>query len=90
MKEVADKLKAHKNKCVEILKNDKIRAYLCAIKNYSLNETAERIADAIFDVILEDWPKRFRDEGKLRELETELTQVQILLAPYTSARNFIY
>ena len=59
-----------------------IRAYLCAIGNYSLNESAERIADAIFAIILEDWPNRFRDEGKLQGLETELTQVQILLAPY--------
>lgn len=82
VKEVADKLKAHKNRCVEILKNDKIRAYLCAIRNHSPNESAERIADAIFDVILEDWPNRFRDEGKLQGPETELTQVQILLAPY--------
>jgi hypothetical protein len=82
VKEVAHRLKAHKNKCVEILKNDKIRAYICAIQNYSLNESAERIANAIFDVILEDWPNRFRDEGKLHGLETELSHVQILLAPY--------
>jgi hypothetical protein len=86
---VADKLTVHRNKCVEILKQDKIRAYICAINNYSLNETAETIANAIFDVILEDWPNRFRDEGKLQGLEPELTQVQILLAPY-NLREFLF